>query len=186
MMRRLFLLASAVSLILCAATVGLWVRSYHRLDVVANPQADVPSGVWRTQFSGWCHRGQLLVMRSRAQEDYYGDVAWHSFSADEEVTAFQLFDRYLADANASGTAGFLWGRVARADGSGRVVLTVPLWSLAALFAAYPFARITLWFGNMRRRRRRASGLCSACGYDLRATPDRCPECGTVVISGATA
>lgn len=44
------------------------------------------------------------------------------------------------------------------------------------FAILPFFR---QLGLLRQRRNRMHGRCPACGYDLRATPDRCPECGRV-------
>jgi hypothetical protein len=56
-------------------------------------------------------------------------------------------------------------------------LTLPYWAPLVAGAALPL--IVLRRASRQRRRRRAArrGLCPKCGYDLRATPDRCPECG---------
>jgi len=61
-----------------------------------------------------------------------------------------------------------------AIGGGMIVLPYPL--LVLLTAVLPGFRMAAWY---RRRRRRRSGHCPTCNYDLRATPDRCPECGAV-------
>jgi len=60
---------------------------------------------------------------------------------------------------------------------------VPWWLLFAPAAVSPcLALAAAMRQRLRRRRRRGRsllGLCPSCGYDLRATPGRCPECGSI-------
>lgn len=51
------------------------------------------------------------------------------------------------------------------------------WWLLAMFAS--IAPISAAIARYRGRRRARAGYCGHCGYDLRATPGRCPECGSV-------
>jgi hypothetical protein len=68
------------------------------------------------------------------------------------------------------------------DWRGRCV-AVPHWTPIAVLLA-PATWMLL--GHLRRRRRAGAGLCGTCGYDLRASPDRCPECGTAAASAVAA
>ncbi len=45
------------------------------------------------------------------------------------------------------------------------------------FLAFLVLSIYLLHPLHRRRKRKKLGLCMKCGYDLRASKDRCPECG---------
>lgn len=58
-------------------------------------------------------------------------------------------------------------------------LYIPLWLLAALTMLPPALQFRRY---LRRLWRRRAGLCPRCGYDLRASTDRCPECGTPIPS----
>jgi hypothetical protein len=48
-----------------------------------------------------------------------------------------------------------------------------------VFGLYPTLLAWTLVLLFRPKKRSAKGLCDKCGYDMRATPDRCPECGQV-------
>lgn len=63
-------------------------------------------------------------------------------------------------------------------GSKYLYLIIPYWVLVAGFGLMPLHWIWFWRRKVRRQKKRiAAGCCEQCGYDLRASKDRCPECG---------
>ena len=69
--------------------------------------------------------------------------------------------------------GFLWSQTTTTP-------AVHYWAITILTGACPtFVADRYLRRRLLRMRRIRNSCCQNCGYDLRATPDRCPECGTV-------
>jgi hypothetical protein len=165
--RRLFNLAAAVSLLLCVATMVLWVRSYWRPDLLLRDRRDLDGS---RRFGVRSSFGELdgEVFRSADPPS----PGWLYFPSpnpwDQPLSVSRNRRPELRSASLFGF-GYGFSNLHPFH-----AIWVPHWFLALLFAVLPAVRLR---PIIRRRRQYRAGLCHHCGYDLRATPDRCPECG---------
>jgi len=165
-------------LLTCLATVMLWIRSYWVLDRVVKMNADFsgfgaasrPGAVvfWHREFhgllggsTGWSYYSGPMTLNDRFP---LGQVRWmHLGFYSSHITGFvatgipPIHDEYFC---------------------------IPHWCFLAVCGIPGVIMLRRWRRRRRAERRTISGLCPNCNYDLRATPDRCPECGTVVAKGA--
>lgn len=183
MVGRLFTLLSALSLVLCVATCALWARSCFRVDTV----------YWTNEmWSGWgvsSKRGEVVVS------------VRHLHGLNNGPERF----RYIGGPGSASVMMLPYGMVRRSwagfyvsDAGGREVnpfgsyiwsdhyYAVPDWFIVVISGLGSFRSVRWCARRFRDGRRRARGCCAACGYNLRATPERCPECGTAASSMSTA
>jgi hypothetical protein len=171
MKRRLVTFAAAASLVLCIATVALWVRSYRHSEAV-RLESDA---IWQELGS---EAGTIYFVVVKPPFAASLNLA-NGFSVRTDAVGFPCRrEQFMIFVDPDDVfverVGFVWAWSTYAT-----VLTVPNWFLVGIFLLLP-ARWSLTY--RRRRTLRSFRLCVRCGYDLRATPDRCPECGAVQVA----
>jgi hypothetical protein len=180
LLRVLFNVATVVSMLLCVATCVLWVRGHYVEDSIVWRRNDA----WRVLRSSSGH----FIIDVNVSNWSGGQTGWLYAREPPNPNA-------LADAKVSGyvlnvspgdswtrweRGGFAWWRWKGRGGNSIAMLAIPVWSVMAAKALLPvgWGLVRLHRSRIRHRNWRV-GRCPTCGYDLRATPDRCPECGTM-------
>ena len=186
--RHLFTLGAAASLALLAFGVCLWVAGHSRMQ---------PYEYWhRPPFPE-----PLTAREAQARLDTYGttgkEITWRFVSHRGRVVVER---HHGGDPALNGRPGAVWerGRWGFAEGGsywwtpkrnprGMIYGSVRWWRVRwwpIMLACAVLPALWLWSFRRRARERRlqGSGHCVACGYDLRASEGRCPECGTEPVA----
>jgi hypothetical protein len=173
-----FNIVAGVSLVLFLATSVLWVRSYWRTEWFEIGNATrfrtFGSSSGRMYAAGWTNYARNYGWDAHSSGKPFGQAR---FAGLGNVVTMP----YTANGVGVMTLNrslrrfgpFLFGT---GTGGDDVAVVVPHWAPAALTLALPAA----WYIRRRRVHRSSmQGRCPKCAYDLRATPERCPECGAI-------
>lgn len=186
MIHRLFIAASAISLALCVATVVLWARSYWTIDELYRDAAPPPHSNLRPDLNvnpvlpdtiDWHSTTICLSLPGAIDFTRQCEVNILSAGAGLPNTGWE----WSTDTAAGSQRMWrdYWFACAYYAGPSGSTLHVhfPDWAVASIAAV---AAALLSRGRFLGRR--GGALCSICGYDLRASTGRCPECGRPIIT----
>lgn len=205
MIRRVCNIASALSLVFCIAAIVLWANAFNRsiefawkgrlyeisvsravLTAGNGPQRRMEDALLKQRRDGLRRANQRLYeMSNRKTESFEaplelpGEDLDHSLRRAQEranLTSEEI-DSTLALA---GVQAIRWQPIVR---SAAWSVSCHCWTIAA--AAGLSCIMIISPRGLRRLcaiRRQHRGLCRLCGYDLRASTNRCPECGSPIHS----
>ena len=186
MRRRFFTIASVISLLLCAATVALWLRSYavyRGLSLVDDSRPD--DARWREWFIYQGKTGTVAVRYDAGMTNVETFGFWGKHRRFGRSHEPPIFVSGAIDEAEAGRADWQFGGFSSIDDHGgfRAIL-FPLWAVAGAFCFLPtFAMVIA----VKRRLRIRAGHCFVCSYNLAGNSSGvCPECGTPISRKAEA
>jgi predicted RNA-binding Zn-ribbon protein involved in translation (DUF1610 family) len=166
--RRSVEILALISVILSLATAAMWLRSQQTCDFLWNGGPNGEAGMFFSNRAV-CFYFERIYMGPRLKPPY-------GWGHETRPAISQYWPRTVVFFLGWSSFCIVSGNDARTR---QFLLALPYWFVLLGLLALPSA----WVIYCLRLRRNVpdSGvpICASCGYDLRATPDACPECGTV-------